>query len=367
MAPDRRGGAATPVAGRRWRKTDGAGLRLSVIVPARNAGPGLAACLAALAAGSQGATPGEIIVVDDGSTDETAAVARAHGALVIHLDGRGPAAARNAGARAARGDVLVFLDADCVPEAGCLEALVRPFADRRVAGVRGGYTTAQRALLARFTQLDFEEKQARMAASPEITVVDTACAAYRRSVFSEYGGFDERYRAPSAEDVELSFRMAAQGEQLVFAPNARVRHRHPDQLGRYLWRKLRFGYYRAQLYGRYPARLREDGYTPRLMPLQIGLASLLSAAVMLSRRVAVARPLTVGTALAFLGASFPLSYRAWRTDRSLVGFVPPLLLVRSLAQGLGLVAGLAVLGGRFVGRRGVRARPGRAVAGRRRR
>jgi hypothetical protein len=192
--------------------------------------------------------------------------------------------------------------------------------------------------------------------------VDTVCAAYRRSIFIEHGGFDERYPSTSAEDVELSFRLAAGGARLVFAPAALVCHDHPEQLGRYLWRKLRFGYYRAQLYRRYPVRLREDGYTPRLMPLQIGLAGFLVAAGLASPWVGLARRVATGTAVAFLAAAVPLAWRAWQTDRSLCIFVPALLLARSLAQGTGLVAGAAVLSTRLVLRRGMVRGPGLADA-----
>jgi GT2 family glycosyltransferase len=316
--------------------------RISVVVPARDDGPLLAECLAALRNGAASEQL-EVVVVDDGSTDTTPTVAQSQGARLIQLAGRGPAAARNAGARAARGELLVFLDADCAPEHGCVDALVAPFDDPAVVGVRGGYTSRQRSPVARFTQLELEEKQARLAASPRIAVVDTACAAYRRDVFLEHGGFDERFPATSAEDVELSFRLAQEGARLVYAPGARVRHRHPTQLGHYLWRKLRFGFFRALLYGRYPERLRDDGYTPRLMPLQIGLAGLLSLTTLVGSWWVEARRLVPAVSGAFLLTSLPLVRRAWRSDRGLAVLVPPLLLGRSLAQGLGLSAGLVAL------------------------
>ncbi len=163
-------------------------LRYSVIIPARNARQELAEILAALSAGADEPAPKEVVVVDDGSIDSTAALARTWGARVVSIPGRGPAAARNAGASAASGDLLVSFDADCVPEQGCIEALLAPFEDPRVVGVRGAYTTNQRALAARFAQLEMEEKQERMAASRETAVVDTACAAYRRRAFLEGGG-----------------------------------------------------------------------------------------------------------------------------------------------------------------------------------
>jgi GT2 family glycosyltransferase len=325
---------------------------IDVVIPARNAAAVLGECLSALAASRHTVDLRQVIVVDDGSTDDTAALARARGAAVIRLPGLGPAAARNAGARAATSEIIVFLDADCVPEPDCLAALVAPFADARVAGVRGSYTSRQRALVARFVQLELEEKQAQMAASREVSVVDTACAAYRRATFWAYQGFDERFPATSAEDVDLSFRMAANHERLVYAPEARVRHQHPADLRRYLWRKLRFGYFRAQLYGRFPGRVQQDGYTPRVMPLQIGLAGLLSAALVASLWLAPAGPVAAAAAIAFVALSAPMTRRALATDPPLALFVPALLYGRSLAQGLGLGWGIAAMALSGAGARG---------------
>jgi GT2 family glycosyltransferase len=324
--------------------------RATVIIPARDAERSLPATLAALLASDPLEPPAEIVVVDDGSSDRTAAIAERFGARVIRLKGRGPAAARNAGLRAARSDLLVFLDADCRPEPGCLAALLAPFADPAVVGVRGHYSSDQTALVARFTQLELEEKQARLAASQRIAVVDTACAAYRRSALLEHGGFDERYPATSAEDVELSFRLAEAGALLVYAPLARVRHQHAERLSRYLERKLRFGFFRARLYGRYPARLREDGYTPRLMPLQIGLAQLTLLLALVGTRLPRARRWAALGAGAQLLTSVPLIRRALPADVRLAALVPALLFARSLAQGLGLAAGLPWLIGGWLGR-----------------
>ncbi|HEX2987220.1 MAG TPA: glycosyltransferase, partial [Chloroflexota bacterium] len=318
-------------------------LSFTVIIPARNAASVLGKCLSSVVSKGAGGSPLEVIVVDDGSTDDTVAVAKSHGARVVYTGGLGPAAARNAGARVASGDLLVFLDADCVAEQGCLEALLAPFADPAVAGSRGGYTSDQEALLARFVQLEMDEKQARLEKSGLVTLLDTACAAYRRTLFTDQGGFDERLPATSVEDAELSFRLTAQGYHLVYAPSARVRHRHPEQLGNYLWRKLRYGYFRALLYRRYPARVRNDGYTPRLMPVQILLAGIVMAAGGLGIWSTAGRTIAAAAAMLFLLASVPLSRRAWGSDHRLAMATPFLLLLRSCAQGLGLLAGVAQL------------------------
>ncbi|HQG71141.1 MAG TPA: glycosyltransferase family A protein, partial [Rhodoglobus sp.] len=101
--------------------------RVSVVIPALNDSPMLANCLRALAAQTRLAD--EIIVVDNGSTDDTAAVALAAGALVIEEPLRGIFPATAAGFDAATGDLLARLDADSVPPADWLQRVVTAFED----------------------------------------------------------------------------------------------------------------------------------------------------------------------------------------------------------------------------------------------
>ena len=110
-------------------------LDVSVIVPARNAAPLLEECLAAIVR----AEPAELIVVDGLSSDATVAVARRHGARVLSDDGRGVAAARLLGVRAAACERVALVDADVVMGDGALEALLDEFA-------AGGYTGLQAGL-----------------------------------------------------------------------------------------------------------------------------------------------------------------------------------------------------------------------------
>ncbi len=315
----------------------------SIVIPARNAAPHLGNCLLGIAAQHHAGKLCEVIVVDDGSSDGTARVAESNGAQVITLPALGPAAARNAGMRAATGEIIVFLDSDCVPEPGCLASLLAPFVDETVAGVRGGYTTDQAGAVARFTQLEMEEKQERMAASAEVVFVDTVCAAYRGDAFLTIGGFDEGFRAPSVEDVDLSFRMASQGKHMVYAPGALVRHSHPQSLAKYLGRKFRFGFYRPRVYMRYPDRLGRDGYTPILTPAQIALSALMVGVGLAAPWSEPCRKGLFPVVLAFLASSLPLVRRARQDCPSLAPLVPSLLFARSLAQGLGLLAGVASL------------------------
>ncbi len=191
---------------------------VSVIVPAYNAAATLPLCLAALAAQDYPREEYEIIVVDDGSTDATAEKASAAGVRVISQPNAGPAAARNRGAEAARGELLLFTDADCAPTPGWLRALTVALSEEGVAGAKGTYLTRQREPVARLTQQEYQDRYDRMAGMRSIDFVDTYSAGYHKDLFLANGGFDTGFPTASVEDQEFSFRLAARGYRLVFAP-----------------------------------------------------------------------------------------------------------------------------------------------------
>ena len=315
-------------------------MRVSVVIPARNAAASLPECLSALRREGVPGPDRELIVVDDRSSDATAKIAAAADSTVLRGEGRGPAAARNLGAQHVTGDVLVFLDADTVPEPGWLDALLQPFDDAAIVAVKGRYITRQAGLVARFAQLEFEEKYARLERASRVDFVDTGTAAYRRAVFLKAGGFDESFPAQSAEDVELAFRLADQGAQFAFSPAARVCHVHANSLVSYLHKKARYGYYRVTVYRRHPTKLKGDSYTPPWMGVQIVLAGLLPLAL-LGRTVRLPRSIGAISGVAFGVTCAPLVRRAWVTDRALVPWVVPLSYLRAFAQGCGLALGLA--------------------------
>ncbi len=315
---------------------------VSVVIPAYNAAGTLPDCLLALD-WQTAPLPFEVIVVDDGSTDETAAVAEQLDAHVIRQTHRGRSAARNQGVRAARGGLVLFTDADCAPAPDWLETMAALFADQTVAGCKGVYRTRQQALLPRFVQVEFEAKYRAMALASHIDFVDTYSAAYRKTVLdAEAGGpFDEGILA--AEDAELSFRLAQRGRRLVFNPNGIVYHRHAESLGRYLQRKFHFGQWRVEVYRRYPQKLKGDSHTPEVLRAQLALAGLTVAALPCAFFLEGARWLLAASVAGFVLTTIPFCVRAWRTDRAATLIAPAVLWLRALALGLGLVYGLARL------------------------
>ena len=318
---------------------------LSVVVPAYNAADTVGACLVALQRQTYDG-PYEVIVVDDGSTDETAALARAAGATVITTPRGRPAAARNSGARAARGAIVCFTDADCAPLPGWLVELTAPLADPTIVATKGTYATRQPSLVARFVQLEYEDKYDRLRTQATIDFIDTYSCAYRRDVLLLNGGFDERFHY--LEDQELSFRLAARGYRMVFREAAVVEHRHSATLRDYLRKKATIGFWKALVVRRFPGQAVRDSHTPQVMKLQMALAGLgllaLAAGVMgliIGWTAGGAWALAGAAALAllFLITTLPCVRKAWGKDRAVALAAPGLLFGRAVALAVGYLRG----------------------------
>ena len=329
----------------------------SVIVPAYQAAGSLGLCLDALNAQTVARDLYEVIVVDDGSTDGTGEIAQQAGARVITQRNAGPAAARNAGAAAGRGDLLLFTDADCAPVSGWIAALAVPFADERVAGAKGTYLTSQRALVPRFTQLEYQDRYDRMAGVESINFVDTYSAAYRRDIFLANAGFDPAFRFD--EDQEFSFRLTEKGYRLVFAPAAQVYHRHNATLAAYIRRKFLMAHWKVPVTQRHPGRAMRDSHTPQALKLQMGLAAVTAVAFLITALVslagwrlsALALAVCLLAALVFGLTEIPFLVKVWRRDRGVTLPAVGLLWVRAFALGAGFALGLIHFRGRFAGSR----------------
>lgn len=191
---------------------------VAVIVAARDVQETLPALLAALRA--QTHAPDEVIVIDDGSTDATAALAEASPVVdrVLRLDGAGPGAARNAGVAAAGAQILAFTDGDCTPTAGWLEAALGAMDGADV--VQGAVTPPPGVDVGPFDRTIW--------VTHPHGLFETANLLVRRAAFEQVGGFKPWLRPRRGkelgEDVWLGYRLRRGGARIAFAPDAVVHH-----------------------------------------------------------------------------------------------------------------------------------------------
>jgi len=298
-------------------------------------------CLKSLSVQTIPRTSYELIVVDDGSTDKTQAISnKFENVKLIYQFHAGPAKARNLGVAKAKGEIVLFLDADCVPKIDWIEKMTVPFSQQDIVGVKGRYMTNQKSLVARFVQLEYEDKYDRMARQKYIDFVDTYSAGYRRDVFIANKGFDSVFSTSSVEDQEFSFRLARQGLLMVFEPEAIVYHLgHADSLFSYFRKKFKIGYWKIWVHQIHPDKLIADSHTPQVLKMQIILAGLSSVLIILG--IFDFLFIILGTAgiVIFFITTVPFLNKAFNKDKLVASVSPCLLLCRAIALGLGLVAG----------------------------
>jgi GT2 family glycosyltransferase len=288
----------------------------------------------------------EIVVVDDGSTDGTADHVREYcdKIRVISQSNQGPAVARNLGAQIASGEIILFTDDDCIPQKDWLQQMLGPFTkDPDIVGVKGCYRTEQKSLVARFVQLEYEDKFDYMQKDEYIDFIDTYSAAFKRSVFLESGGYDTEFPVPCCEDAELSYRLSKSSYKMVFNRKAVVTHTHPDNLWWYLKKKFKFAYWRVVAVKKNPQKLIKDSHTPQIMKLQLLFPPICLASLLLGSLFPKMLSIAVLGFIFFGVSTVPFTRKALEKDNS-VGLLSPLLLFcRACGQFVGVSGGVLYL------------------------
>jgi mycofactocin glycosyltransferase len=240
---------------------------ISVVIPTFNRSSSLARLLDALSSDEIAQCAAEIIVVDDGSTDDTEQIVGRCALAVTYLRqaGAGPAAARNAGWRVSTAPIVVFLDDDCVPQQGWLTDYLGAFEDPGVGGVGGTIVPLVDGFIADFITADGLVDHGRPAGDPHgaPTYLVTANAAFRRTALDAADGFEEGYRLDrpgrtgrivAGEDVDLCWRIVEAGWTLQRSPGAAVAHDHRVAFDALMRTYFRHGRARRELGRRHAGR-----------------------------------------------------------------------------------------------------------------
>jgi cellulose synthase/poly-beta-1,6-N-acetylglucosamine synthase-like glycosyltransferase len=217
--------------------------------------------------------------------------------------------------------------------------MLAPSRDQEVVATKGVYRTRQTSLVARFVQIEYEDRYRLVARQTDIDFIDTYSAAFQRNRFLEMGGYDTSFPVACAEDVELSYRMSARHWKMRFAPNAIVYHTHPDELAAYLRKKYKFAYWRLLAVRKNPSKGLKDSHTPQLMKVQLLLPPALACAVAFDLATRPAVPVTLLVLAVFLVSTLPFTARALRKDFAVGLLSPVLLAARACAQFVGAALG----------------------------
>jgi mycofactocin system glycosyltransferase len=229
---------------------------VTVIIPTRDRGKDIRECLESVFFQDYPDDRIEVIVVDDGSKDGTLSLLSGYPCVVVsQKESHGQSYCRNCGASVAHGEILAFLDSDCVASRSWLRELTAPFQWEEVAAV-GGFVDGY------FDDLPldrYERSFSSLNMGKHILVgkddgstiyVPTCNLLVRRSAFMEAGGVRESMRV--GEDVDLCWRIREKGGRLLYMPCGAVRHKHRSVLRRMLKRRAQYGTSEALLYGLHP-------------------------------------------------------------------------------------------------------------------
>ena len=327
--------------------------RVTVVVPVHDDSVALGRCLASL--GSEV----KVVVVDDGSDDPDAVARichRHHARLIRRMDNGGPAAARNQALGVVDTDLIAFVDSDCRVTEGWLEGLIWLFDDPAIGAVaprvrpdRSDVTARRsvldgaaadgpaqaRSVLARYADarsaLDMGPEPSEVAPDKEVRYVPTAALVARRAAVGS--GFDSDLRV--GEDVDLVWRLLAEGWRVRYEPSVTVFHDEPDTWRRTLARRFRYGTSAGALSERHPGRL---------APLELRPWPTVAAVALLGGRRRIALAVVTGSAVSLARRvrdhGIPVSVSAGWSARATAWTVVGVGRAATMLAGPALVAGI---------------------------
>jgi GT2 family glycosyltransferase len=196
---------------------------ISIVIPVHNGGDYFKQCLLSIKNFAPPET--EVIVVADGDED-SAKLAQSLASQVLRITvATGPAKARNLGAKAANGAVILFIDADTTINGETIAKITDLFAQNpKLAALIGSYDDTPGAVNFLSQYKNLFHHYTHQNGNESASTFWGACGAIRRDIFLEMGGFDESYRLPSVEDIELGYRLKKAGYQIKLCKDIQVKH-----------------------------------------------------------------------------------------------------------------------------------------------
>lgn len=316
-------------------------MKASVVIPTYNSARTIRNCVEALSLqrSERDAEYIEIIVVDDGSTDNTKDILKGYPVIYIYQKNGGPAKARNNGMRNSTGEIVCFTDSDCVPEPDWVKKIIGRFSDDRIGGVGGSYDILNRdSLLVNLVHQEVVLRHLKISEAADF--LGSFNLAYRRDILEKTGGFDESFKDASGEDNDLSYRVKKMGYKLIFDKDIKVSHYYPRSLSRYMRKQFWHGFWRVKLYVKHPDMAKGDGYAAGADFLWPVLASfiilLLPFSIFPLARILLSYSIAIGIFL-----QLPLTAGVFKnTKEAKFLLLAPLTFMRGFARGLGMAKGV---------------------------
>ena len=197
---------------------------ISIIIPVHNGGNKFKKCMDSIAVSFT--QPDELIIVADGESDSSWKYAEKFNAKIIKVEtAGGPASARNIGARQALKDIIFFIDADVSIQKNTIKKIKDAFTkDSNLTAIIGSYDESplEQNFLSQYKNL--MHHYTHQNANSDAFTFWTGCGAIRRDVFLKIGGFNEKFRRPSIEDIELGYRLIKAGHKILLLKNLQVKH-----------------------------------------------------------------------------------------------------------------------------------------------
>lgn len=322
---------------------------VTVVIPVKDRAEELRRCLASLDRLDYPREKLEVIVVDDGSSDGTPRVAKESGAVLLFSGGtgRGPAAARNVGAAAARGEILAFIDSDCIASPEWLRELVPSFADPETVAVGGRVdglcdSSAVDRYEAVMSSLSLGSRERSGKGGSDTFYLPSCNLLVRRSVFAAARGFDESMHV--GEDVDLTWRLRDAGWRIAYLPAGGVLHEHRSTVRSFMSRRFDYGTSEGILQRLHPERRKRLVIPPLLgvvlallvaAPFASGWLGLAAAGVLggdlvLLRRRVVRRGMPISLPALIAGRLRALGSLFYYLCYHLVRYYAPVLLLAAV-------------------------------------
>ena len=213
-------------------------MKISIIIPVYNSSLTLKECLEAIF--NSNFKNFEVIVISDNSTDNSVGIAKQYQCKIIELsENKGPAFARNEGAKISEGDILLFVDSDVIIKKDALNYLSEKFLQNEIDAIQGIYShePTYKSIITQY-QMSYNCYYIWPENKKYASTVSTCCLAIRKKIFLNLKGFNTNYKRASAEDEEFGYSLIDKGYKILILRELNVEHRVNYNLKHFIKKKF---------------------------------------------------------------------------------------------------------------------------------